>query len=242
MSTASTASTADAASWRRFDTTTSRWGRITMLLGMVLMIAGPAVLAAELGVHLTTVLAAVATLAVAFGVIWVVEPLSYFPILGPASMYQAFMIGNISNKLLPAAIVAQSTIGARPDTRKGQLAAVLAICGAATTHLTSLAVCVGLLGTVLMRVIPDAVVGTVQLYVLPAIMGAILVQMVASNPDWRTLRVAVAVGVLVQFVLVPLVPAIAPFALAVAVLGTTGLVLASAVRRAPAASENGAPA
>lgn len=37
-----------------------------------------------------------------FSVISVMEPISYLPVLGQAGMYQAFMIGNISNKLLPS--------------------------------------------------------------------------------------------------------------------------------------------
>lgn len=41
------------------------------------------------------------------------------------------MIGNISNKLVPAAIVAQSSIGAKAGTKRGDLAAVMAIGGAA---------------------------------------------------------------------------------------------------------------
>ena len=78
---------------------------------------------------------AFAAVAATFGIIWIVEPLTYYPILGPAAMYQAFMIGNISNKLLPAALIAQTNIGAKPGSKRAELAAVVAICGAAVVHL-----------------------------------------------------------------------------------------------------------
>lgn len=211
--------------WAAFDKTTSRWGRITMIIAMILMIGGPAIVAARLGVDPLWVIGAVLSIAAVFGVIWFVEPLSYFPILGPASMYQAFMIGNISNKLLPAAIVAQSTIGVRPETKKGQLSAVLAICGAAITHLTSLAIFVGLLGTLLISAIPPEIVASIQTYVLPAIMGAVVVQMIASNPQPRILIIAVTVGLIVTLVLTPLFPVMAYFNIAVAVLATILLAL-----------------
>ena len=141
--------------WAAFDKTTSRWGRLTMIAAMIIMIGGPGIIAAQLGVKPLSILAGVLAIAAVFGAVWFVEPLSYFPILGAASMYQAFMIGNISNKLLPAAIVAQATIEAKPETKRGQLAAVLAICGAAAMHLTTLAILVGS-GTPLLRALDAA--------------------------------------------------------------------------------------
>lgn len=214
-----------ATSWERFDRTTSRWGRITMIAALILMVGGPAVLAMQLGVQASVVATGVLAIAVAFGVVWVVEPFAYFPILGPASMYQAFMIGNISNKLLPSAIVAQSTIGAKPETKRGQLAAVLAICGAAAVHLLSLLIFVGFLGTILLRIIPPDVMAAVQTFILPAVMGAVVVQMLASNPQPRIIAIAVGVGVVVQLVLTPLVPAIALFSIAISVVMTILLAL-----------------
>ncbi|WP_157571198.1 hypothetical protein [Nocardioides insulae] len=212
-------------SWAEFDRTTSRWGRITMLATIVVMLAGPVILAFQVGFEPLATLGSFLAIASVFGILWFVEPLSYFPILGPASMYQAFMIGNISNKLLPSAIVAQSTIDAKPGTRRGQLTAVLAICGAATTHLLGLLVLVGIFGTLLLRVIPDEVTSTVQVYVLPAVMGGAIVQMVFSNLQLRVLIIAVAVGAVVVFVLTPLFPVIGYFAIVLAVVSTVLLAL-----------------
>jgi hypothetical protein len=220
-----------AAAWQRFDKTTSRWGRITMLIAMVVMLTGPFILAFELGVKPGAVVAGVLAIALVFGALWFIEPLSYYPILGAASMYQAFMIGNISNKLLPSAIVAQSTIGAKPETKRGQLASVLAICGAATTHLLSLLVFVGILGTLLLRAIPPSIITEIQTFVLPAVMGAVLVQMIASNPNVRILMISVAVGVVVQLILTPLFPVVALFGVAISVIATIALALVLPTRR-----------
>ena len=124
--------TTDAA-LQRFDATTARWGRLTMIAGLLFALAGPAylVLFSGLDVDQAKIWTAFLAIAGTFGVLWFVEPLTYYPILGQASMYQAFMIGNISNKLLPSALIAQSAIGATPGTRRGELAAVMAISGAA---------------------------------------------------------------------------------------------------------------
>jgi len=220
-----TETTESKTAWAAFDKTTSRWGRITMIAAMIVMIGGPGIVAAQLGVKPLSIVTGALAVSAVFGAVWFVEPLSYFPILGPASMYQAFMIGNISNKLLPAAIVAQSAIDAKPETKRGQLAAVLAICGAAAMHLTTLAIFVGIFGTLVIKAIPAATITSVQTFVLPAVIGAVLVQMVVSNPKFRILAIAVGVALVVQLGLVAMFPILTNFAVAIAVVATILLAL-----------------
>ncbi|MFW3386228.1 UNVERIFIED_CONTAM: hypothetical protein RF648_09500 [Kocuria sp. CPCC 205274] len=209
----------------QFDATTARWGRLTMIAGLLFALAGPAylVLFSGLDVDQARIWTALLAIAGTFGVLWIVEPLTYYPILGQASMYQAFMIGNISNKLLPSALIAQSAIGAKPGTRRGELAAVMAISGAAMVHLVSLLVLVGLLGSWLVSVVPADVVAVVQTYILPSVLGAVLVQAVVST---RNLRMTVTAGVVaaaVVFLLVPTVRTLAFFGTAIAVIATAVL-------------------
>ena len=221
MTTTSQLSSADA-SMARFEKQTSRYGSITMLIGLTLSLIGPIYVAFFSGLEITSTMIWVAFLTVAgtFGVLWFVEPLTYFPILGSAAMYQAFMIGNISNKLLPAAIVAQSTIGARPGTKRGDLAAVMAICGAATVHLTSLLLFVGLLGTWLVSLIPADVIDVARLYILPSLMGAVLVQCIVAMKSLRPTVIAIALALVMNFVVVPMAPAIGMFATAIVVIAS----------------------
>ena len=48
--------------------------------------------------------------------IWFVEPISYFPIVGAAGTYMAFISGNISNLRIPCAMIAQKAAGVEPGT------------------------------------------------------------------------------------------------------------------------------
>ena len=205
-----------------FNRTTSCWGQITMIAGLLISVAGPLylVFAGGLDIGPAQLWIAFAAVAATFGIIWIVEPLTYFPILGPAAMYQAFMIGNISNKLLPAALIAQTNIGAKPGSKRAELAAVVAICGAAVVHLTSLAVFVGLLGSWLISVIPPSVLTVTRLYVLPTVLGAVLVQAIVSMKQPRTTVFALLVSAVVVFVVLPMVPSLAMVSTAIAVLGT----------------------
>ncbi len=206
-----------------YDHRTSTAGRWTMIAGLILSLAGPVWLAYFSGyVEVTNSQLWGAWLAVAatFAAVWIIEPLTYFPILGPAAMYQAFMIGNISTKLLPCALVAQERIGAKPGTRRGDFAAVAAICGAAIVHLLSLLIFVGILGTWLVSRLPLEVIDTVRSFILPAVIGAVIVQAVVSLKQPKVAVVALAVAVFVEFVLKALIPGIAFYATAIAVVLT----------------------
>lgn len=205
-----------------FETTTARWGRLTMIAGLVIAMAGPLylILFGGLGVQGVQLWTAFAAVAGTFFVIWLVEPVTYFPILGQAAMYQAFMIGNISNKLLPSALVAQDNVGAKPGTPRGSLAASMAICGAAAVHLLSLFVFVGLLGTWLVGVLPPSVMEVVRSYVVPAVFGAVSVQAVISVRRLGPTLIALVVALLVQLVLVPAVPQLAFVATGLCVVAT----------------------
>ena len=211
-----------AAELDRFDRTTSRWGRLTMIAGLLISVGGPVylVLFGNLGVTSAQLWTAFGAVAATFFVIWLVEPLTYYPILGPAAMYQAFMIGNISNKLLPSALVAQTSVGALPGSKRGDLAAVMAICGAAAVHLLSLLVFVGLLGTWLVSVIPAELTALARVYVLPAVMGAVIVQAIVSMKALRPTLAALGVVLAVQYILLPLVPGLAMISTAISVIGT----------------------
>lgn len=221
----STTTTRADAAMAQFQADTSRWGAVTMALGLVASLIGPTYLVffSGLGVSVGDVLTAFAAVAATFGVFWLLEPVTYFPILGSAAMYQAFMIGNISNKLLPAAVVAQNSIDAKPGTRRGDLASVMAICGAAMVHLTSLLIFVGFFGTYLISIIPADVIAVARLYIVPAVMGAVLVQAIVTMRQPRTTVVALVVATAVIFGLVRLFPATTFYATAVAVFTTVAI-------------------
>lgn len=224
----------------RFERQTGRYGSWTMIVGLLLSLGGPLYLFffTDLGLTWPMVLTAFIAVAATFGVFWIVEPVTYFPILGSAAMYQAFMIGNISNKLLPAAIVAQSSIGAKPGSKRGNIAAVMAICGAATVHLVSLLLFVGIFGTWLVSLIPADLIEVARLYILPSLMGAVLVQAIVSMKQMRPTVIALGLALIMQFAVVPLAPALGMFATAIVVV--LSIVISLLVRRrgdAPATEE-----
>lgn len=216
--TARTADTAMAA----FEHTTARWGRLTMIAVLVISIAAPAslIIFGDFGITVNQIITAYLAVAAVYLVFAVVEPVTYFPIVGQAGMYQVFLIGNIANKLLPAAIVAQNRLNVKPGTRQGDLAAVMAICGAAMVHVTSLLVFVGFFGTWLLSIVPAEITEIAQLYILPAILGAVVVQAAVTVKQIRSTVIAVAAAAFVIYVLLPVAPFLENFYVAIGVLIT----------------------
>ncbi len=205
-----------------FERTTTRWGSITLFIAFLIATSVPFYLlfVADAEVDFGDILTGFLAVFAVYGVFYVVEPLTYFPILGPAGMYQAFLIGNVSNKLLPSAIVAQATIGVKPGTRKGEYAATMAICGAAIIHVASMVLFVGILGTWLVSIIPEQITLIAQLYILPAILGGVAIQLIFSLKQFKSTIIALVIAALVIFGLVKLVPVLAPGDVAIVVILT----------------------
>lgn len=211
-----------------FEKTTSFWGPLTMIAGLLAMLSGPVFLAIFGGYDIQPahVVTAVVAIAAVFGIVWFIEPISYFPILGPAAMYQAFLIGNISTKLLPAAMAAQTRIRAEPGSPRAQIAATAAICAAGLIHVAALVLCVGVLGTWLLSAIPAGVLVAVTKFVVPAILGGVLVQLIQNNLQNKALlAVGVLSGAVVVFVILPLFPALGIMVTLLGVVLTVGLAL-----------------
>ena len=203
-----------------FERTTTRWGQITILITLVLSVLGPVWVLMHPSVNVTAgqLLTAFGLVASTFGIIWIIEPLTYYSILGRPAMYQAFMIGNISSKLLPAAMIAQHRLNAKPGTKKGEITASLAICGAAFIHLASLTVFVGVLGTWLLKIVPKDVVTVTGTYVLPAVLGAVLVQAIASLKAYKLTAVAFTCAAVLVMAFTFLAPKLMPMATALCVV------------------------
>lgn len=68
-----------------------------------------------------------------FGVLWFVEPISYYPAVGQIGTYMAFLSGNISNMRVPCASMAQVSAEVEPGTHEGSIIATIGVCQEPTT-------------------------------------------------------------------------------------------------------------
>ena len=109
-----------------------------------------------------------------FGILWFVEPLSYYPVVGPMGTYMAFVSGNISNMRIPCASMAQVGAGVEPGTEKGSIIATIGMGVSIVINTAVLSVGV-IAGQAVLSMLPATVVAALN-YLLPALFGALLVQ------------------------------------------------------------------
>ena len=133
-------------------------------------------------------------------IVWFLEPIMYFPVLGVSGTYVAFFTGNISNMCLPAVASCQEAVGVEPGTDKGEIVGTLGISAASLVNKLIL-IPVILAGLWLLTVIPESV-QEVFPYVLPAIFGAVLAQFAGKFPIYGVL--ALVIGILVNMAPIPL--------------------------------------
>ncbi|WP_172332563.1 hypothetical protein [Mangrovicoccus sp. HB161399] len=171
-----------------------RIGRLTLLAAMVLCLLPALYLSFVLGAFPGTgaILTGFLAILAFVGVIWIVEPVSYFPVLGVCGTYMSFLSGNIGNMRLPVVISCQSAVGAESGSRKAEVAAVIGIAVSVLVNLVFLVALV-LIGSALVEALPAAVAATVKAYTLPALYGAVLV-MFAKSATRRNVLTGLGAG------------------------------------------------
>ena len=119
--------------------------------------------------------AAALTAISSFGILWFVEPISYYPVIGPMGTYMAFVSGNISNMRIPCASMAQVSAGVEPGTDKGSIVASIGM--GVSIVINTLVLSVGVIaGQAILSALPAAVNTALSSYLLPALFGALIVQ------------------------------------------------------------------
>ena len=112
--------------------------------------------------------------AASFAFLWFIEPISYYPVVGPVGTYMAFVSGNISNMRIPCASMAQVGAGVEPGTEKGSIIATIG--RGVSIVINTVVLSVGVIaGQAVLSMLPAAVVAALN-YLLPALFGALLVQ------------------------------------------------------------------
>lgn len=136
----------------------------------------------------------------------VVEPVSYFPILGLPGTYMAFLSGNIGNIRVPVSAITQEAVGVEPGTKKAEIVSTLGIAGSIITNLIIVTIAaVG--GQALMSIFPPKVLEAFA-YVSPAIFGAIFGMFAVKNIKYGMFALAAAmlllnIGKIPVYIMIP---------------------------------------
>lgn len=127
-----------------------------------------------------------------FLVVQIVEPISYFPVLGPVGTYIAFLSGNISNMRVPCATVAQKAAGVEAGTVQGSVIATIGMAVSVIFNVTVLTIGT-ILGVGILEAMPPEIQNSLN-YLLPALFGALLVQSSMKDPKQGALMTTFALA------------------------------------------------
>ena len=114
------------------------------------------------------------TVTTSFGFLWVIEPISYYPVLGPVGTYMAFLSGNISNMRVPCASIAQVSAGVELGSEQGSIISTIGMGVSIIINIIILSVGV-IAGSSILAMLPPSVIAALN-YLLPALFGALFVQ------------------------------------------------------------------
>jgi hypothetical protein len=151
-------------------------GKLTGYGGVLLSFSPALFLAVAYGLlpDWGALLTAFIAVASSFAVLWIVEPISYFPVLGTVGTYMAFLSGNISNMRVPCASMAQNAACVEPGTEKGSIVATIGMAVSIVINVSVLTIG-AILGSKVLSMLPASVTSALG-YLLPALFGALLVQ------------------------------------------------------------------
>lgn len=149
------------------------WGSRTCLFAAIIAFAPPLYIYFAYGVIPTfsEILKGYILVAPYALVLQIVEPPSYFPILGVPGTYMSFLAGNISNVRVPCSAVAQNAAGVVEGSKEGSIISTIAIGISVIVNLVILLVGV-FIGGKLLEAFPP-VLNQALKYILPSVFGGV---------------------------------------------------------------------
>lgn len=167
-----------------YDRKVHRWGRISMFLALVTMYVPVVGICIRFGIRpdWACVGTGVLTVLAAFGMNQIIEPFTFAPMLGAGGTYIGFTTGNVSQTKIPCVVSCQEIMNVEMGTKEGNIIATLAV--GTCSLITTLEVAAGVaLVALIYPILTSPALAPGFNNVLPAVMGAMLVQRVMVN--WK---------------------------------------------------------
>ena len=112
---------------------------------------------------------------------WLTEPLTYWPVLGSAGTYMAYLSGNVGGMRFPVSMNVQASLKADINTPRGQVITIIGIAGSIVSNLIILFLIV-IFGSWLINVLPAAVTGAFS-FVTCSLFGSMILMRFSSHKD-----------------------------------------------------------
>ena len=161
-----------------------RLGRLTLIAGVIILLAVPFVFGVIVGVmpDMPAFLKGWINVAVVYFPVSVVEFLVYAPMLGAGGSYLAFITGNVTNMKIPCAMNARDIAKTEVGTPENEIVSTISV--AVSAIVTTLVILVGVIMLVpLQPVLSAPVLQPAFNNVVPALFGALGLKYFAKSPQ-----------------------------------------------------------
>lgn len=116
---------------------------------------------------------------VTFGLSWVVQPITYYPMMGVAGSYIGWVCGSVADIRAPSATMAQKTAGVESGTPAGDVMSTIGVTGSVFMSVAIITLFT-FIGAQALPLLPAAVTKSFT-YILPAVFGAVFTDMASKN-------------------------------------------------------------
>ncbi|WP_441562267.1 hypothetical protein ACSZOP_08020 [Colibacter massiliensis] len=176
-----------------------RIGMITMIGGIIANFIPAVYLYAAYGVvpPATDILKVWSIAIVTFGVSWVIQPITFFSLLGVSGTYIGWLAGSCADIRCPAVAMAQKSAGVEAGTPEGDVISTIGIAGSIFTSVAIITFFT-VAGMGLIEMLPLAIRNSFK-YILPAVFGAVYVQLAGKNLNLGAAAIIVAFIIAILF-------------------------------------------
>jgi len=122
---------------------------------------------------------------------WIIEPVSFYPILGIPGTYLSFLSGNLSNLRIPCATAAQKAARVAIGTKEGSIVATIGVCASVFVNILMLIMGIAI-GAPILSQLPAEITHALS-FLMPALFGAVFAQFAID--DIGSASIAVCLGV-----------------------------------------------
>lgn len=169
--------------FEEFNNGLHRIGRITLIIGLILLIAVPFVIGAVNGVspEMKGFIAGFANVGIIYIPVAIVEFLVYAPMLGVGGSYLSFLTGNVTNMKIPCAMNARDIAKTEVGSPENEIVSTISV--ATSAIVTTLVIVVGVIALApLQPVIQSEVLRPAFDNVVPALFGALGLKYFMKSP------------------------------------------------------------
>ncbi|HBE9725564.1 hypothetical protein ACWJU0_06000 [Clostridioides difficile] len=170
-----------------------KYGRLTLSLGIIAALVPGIILNFGFGIMppISALLASTMAIVSMSAPNYIIEPVSYSPILGIPGTYMSFLSGNISNMRLPCSIAAQKAAEVESGTEEVSIISTIGIAVSILVNISILTIGV-ILGESVLSKIPAEVVEKLNL-ILPALFGSVFGQVFLQDKKLGLVAIVISV-------------------------------------------------